>query len=60
MHRVEVCESRCRMSEQILDTLSNAPKSQAKGSSVCIEKSCMEWVSGLGGDMVVWRGPVLG
>lgn len=48
------------MSEQILDTPSNALKSQAKGSSVCIEKSCREWVSGLGGDMVVWRGPMLG
>ena len=58
--RAEVCESLCRMSEQILDALSNAPQSRAKGSSVCIEKSCGERVSGLGGDMVLWRGPVLG
>lgn len=36
---VEVCGSLCRLSKQILDTLSNAPKSQAKGSSVCIEQS---------------------
>lgn len=40
--------------------LSNAPKSQAKGSSVCIEESCRQWVYGLGGDKVLWRGPVLG
>ncbi|XP_068447488.1 uncharacterized protein [Clinocottus analis] len=33
------------MSEQTLDTLSNAPNSQAKGSSVGIEKSCGEWGS---------------
>lgn len=58
--RAEVCESRCRMSEQILDSLSNVPENQAKGSSVCIEKSCRELFSGLGGDMVLWRGTLLG
>lgn len=57
---VEVCESGCRMSEQILDTLSRVPKNQAKGSSVCIQKSCREWVSGLWGDKVLWRGTILG
>lgn len=57
---MEVCESQCRMSEQILNTRSKAPKRQAKGSSVCIEKSCREWVSETGDDMALWRGPVLG
>lgn len=38
----------------------NSPKGQAKDSSVCVEKSCREWVSGPGGDIVLWRGPVLG
>lgn len=57
---VEVCESGCRMSEQILDTLSRVPKNQAKGSSVCIQKSCRERVSGLWGDKVLWRGTMLG
>lgn len=34
---------------------------RAKGSSVCIGgKAVGSGVSGLGGDMVLWRGPVLG
>lgn len=36
-------ESRRKAFEQILDTLSNPLKKQAKGSSLCGEKSCREW-----------------